>query len=148
MEFSIIEVEPEWALDDEPMGSKDKFWLEMPDDPLPWLFKYSRINQGETTGEHWSEKLAAELADLLKLDHAKVELAYFAGKWGCISRMFDSLQDRRKYPSRCTAWYERRLTVEGRCFIQALPETCISKEHRWFVGELLKYNYARLGRLL
>ncbi|MCG5531219.1 HipA domain-containing protein [Halorhodospira halochloris] len=78
---------------DEPMGSKDKFWIERPGDHLPWLFKYSRISAGETTGEHWSEKVACELAERLEVPHATVELASFENTWGSISRKFTDLND-------------------------------------------------------
>jgi len=91
--FRVIDVNAEWALDDEPMGSKDKFWLGLPDDSLPWLFKYTRVNDGVETGEHWSEKLAAEIAGLLRVPHARVELARFGECWGSLSRKFDALED-------------------------------------------------------
>ncbi|KAA8979320.1 HipA domain-containing protein [Halospina sp. K52047b] len=92
--FPIIEIDADWALDDEPMGSKDKFWLERPGtSQLPWLFKYSRENEGEATGEHWAEKIAAELARMLGVPHAEVELARFNGQWGSLCRMFSELDD-------------------------------------------------------
>lgn len=55
----------------EPLGSKRKFWALINDEAQPWLFKYARPN----TGEHWAEKLGAELAGLLKVPRARVELA-------------------------------------------------------------------------
>lgn len=91
--YPIIDVQPEWALEDEPMGSKEKFWVGLPGDRQPWLFKYSRVNAGVATGEHWAEKLAAEFADLLGIPHAEVELATFLGRSGCLSRAFDELAD-------------------------------------------------------
>ncbi|WP_156000291.1 HipA domain-containing protein [Thioalkalivibrio sp. ALMg9] len=91
--FTVIDIEADWALDDEPMGSKDKFWVDRPDDSLPWLFKFSRVNDGEETGEHWSEKLAAEIAQRLGIQHAPVELARFGDSWGSLSRMFETLAD-------------------------------------------------------
>lgn len=92
-EFEVVLVEAEWVLDEEPMGSKDKFWLERPGDAMPWLFKYSRVNDAMTTGEHWSEKLAAELAELIRVPHAQVELARFQDRWGSLSRKFTALED-------------------------------------------------------
>lgn len=91
--YSVVEVLPDWVMTDEPMGSKDKFWIEQPDDHLPWLFKHSRISAGETTGEHWSEKVACELAGHLEVPHATVELATFENKWGSISRKFTDLNE-------------------------------------------------------
>lgn len=68
----------------EQLGSKPKFWFRMPDDEQPWLFKFTRDN----TGEDWSEKIASELAHLLEIPAAQVELAVFMGKRGCASRSF------------------------------------------------------------
>ena len=53
--YPIIQVDPEWVLDDEDMGTKGKFWYRNPGDD-EWLFKHPRSN----TGEHWAEKVAAE----------------------------------------------------------------------------------------
>lgn len=68
----------------EQLGSKPKFWFRLPGDEQPWLFKYTRDN----TGEDWSEKIASELAKLLAIPAATVELATFMGKRGCASRSF------------------------------------------------------------
>lgn len=70
--FPIMKVDPEWAVEREPMGTKDKFWYQEPEkDESLWLFKFPR----ENTGEHWAEKIAAEAAGLLEIPHARVELA-------------------------------------------------------------------------
>src|SRR5690606_38524174 len=63
----------------EQLGSKPKFWFRHSDGRL-WLFKYAR----ENTGEHWAEKIAAEVAALLGVPHARVELASADGQWGAI----------------------------------------------------------------
>lgn len=68
----------------EQLGSKPKFWFRLPGDVQPWLFKFTR----EKTGEDWSEKIASELAKLLNIPAAQVELATFMGKRGCASRSF------------------------------------------------------------
>ena len=68
----------------EQLGSKPKFWFRLQGDVQPWLFKYTR----ENTGEDWSEKIASELAKLLNVPAAQVELATFMGKRGCASRSF------------------------------------------------------------
>jgi hypothetical protein len=58
----------------EPLGSKKKLWFRHPTGQEPrLLFKYNRAG----TGEDWSEKIAAELAQVLGLPHARVELAMF-----------------------------------------------------------------------
>jgi hypothetical protein len=68
----------------EQLGSKPKFWFRVSGDPQPWLFKYTR----ENTGEAWSEKIAAEIGELLGVPHARVELATFGTRQGCASRSF------------------------------------------------------------
>ncbi len=69
-------------LGDEALGTKDKFWVEYEGED--WLFKVARPN----TGEDWSEKLAAEIAYLLKISAAHVELASCLECSGTISRSF------------------------------------------------------------
>jgi hypothetical protein len=93
--FPIITVRENWVIEDEPMGSKAKFWVQLPNDSQPWLFKYSRVNAGIVTGEHWAEKLAAEFAGLLDVPHAEVELAKFGDFFGCLSREFEDLANPR-----------------------------------------------------
>jgi len=65
----------DWVLESEAMGSKDKFWYRDGDGP-DWLFKFPQPN----TGQHWSEKIAAAVADGLNILHAQVELAVFQGR--------------------------------------------------------------------
>jgi hypothetical protein len=82
--FPVIELGPDVRRErEEQLGSKRKFWFRHADDEL-WLFKYARPN----TGEHWAEKLAAEIAGALQLPHAQVELARFEGTWGAMTRDF------------------------------------------------------------
>ena len=69
--YPIVKVNGEWKVDPEPMGTKRKFWYLEPESDVSWLFKYPR----EDTGEHWAEKIAAEVADTLEIPHAHVELA-------------------------------------------------------------------------
>ena len=76
--------------DYEQLGTKKKFWVT----GEKWgekgsLFKYSRAN----TGEHWSEKCAAEICRVLDIPHAEYEIAQCAGEWGVISRNFVSNDD-------------------------------------------------------
>jgi hypothetical protein len=56
----------------------------MQDTDTPWLFKFARPN----TGEDWAEKISAELAGLLGMPHATIELATFEGKRGSASPTF------------------------------------------------------------
>ncbi len=89
--FEIVEVDPDWALDQESMGTKAKFWYRKTEDGIDseWLFKYPRPN----TGEHWAEKIAAEVAEALSIPHARVELAVFEGERGTATESF--ARDRR-----------------------------------------------------
>jgi len=59
------------SLGPEPLGSKRKFWALLTDETQLWLFKFARAG----SGEHWAEKLGSELAGLLGLPAARVELA-------------------------------------------------------------------------
>ena len=52
-----------------------------------WLFKYPRAK----TGEHWAEKVAAEVAELLDIECARVELAVFAEEQGSVTKAFTGL---------------------------------------------------------
>ena len=83
-EYPIVTVEPEWVINPEEMGGKTKFWYGKPDDNTNWLFKYPRPN----TGEHWAEKIAAEVASVIGITHAKVELAQFQGERGSVTESF------------------------------------------------------------
>ena len=82
--YRIVEVKPEWVIDREDMGTKTKFWYRGPDDGVNWLFKYPRPD----TGEHWAEKVAEEVASVLGIRHAKVELAQFEGNRGSVTESF------------------------------------------------------------
>ena len=90
--YAIIQVDPESMLQQEEMGSKEKFWcqpfLKTTDatqaTDTAWLFKYPQPN----TGQHWAEKIASEVAEVLGICHATVELAEFAGNKGSIAESF------------------------------------------------------------
>ena len=82
--YRIVEVKSEWVIDREDMGTKTKFWYRDPDGEVEWLFKYPRPN----TGEYWSEKVAAEVASVIGVRHAEVELAEFEGERGSATKSF------------------------------------------------------------
>ncbi|MDH4304781.1 MAG: HipA domain-containing protein [Nitrospira sp.] len=89
--YPIIPLRNEDVLAPEEMGSKQKGWVQVGADATPWLFKHARLSNGKVTGEHWAEKIAAELAELLEIPHAQVDLAMLDGAVGCISRRFAEL---------------------------------------------------------
>ena len=67
------------------MGSKEKFWYRPPgNNDSDWLFKYPRAE----TGEHWAEKIASDVARLLDILHARVELAVFSDTQGSATESF------------------------------------------------------------
>lgn len=80
--YATINIPLEAREDTEQLGSKPKFWVLL--NGQRWLFKEARPN----TGEDWAEKAAAEIAHTLEINAAKVELAEYAGKVGCISCNF------------------------------------------------------------
>lgn len=82
--YNVLEILPEDQEIIEPLGSKPKFWFVIENDPQKWLFKFTRDN----TGEAWSEKIACEVAEVLDIPHARVELARFGKRMGCASRSF------------------------------------------------------------
>lgn len=65
------------------MGSKAKSWFFVPsENNSEWLFKRPRRAD---SGEHWAEKIVAEVAGLLGVPHARVELAEHRGNRGSIT---------------------------------------------------------------
>lgn len=82
--YSIFEILPEWVLEKEAMGSKDKFWYRAKDGEPEWLFKFPQPN----TGQHWAEKIAAEVARCMDVLHGVVELAVFQGTRGSATESF------------------------------------------------------------
>ncbi|MDE0552586.1 MAG: HipA domain-containing protein [Candidatus Poribacteria bacterium] len=55
----------------EARGSRQKFWVSFEGDENDWLLKFPRPDNGE----HWAEKVAAEIGHLIGVNCAKVELA-------------------------------------------------------------------------
>lgn len=83
--FAIFQITEAMILQDEPMGSKDKVWCQLPAElgSGRWLFKKPR--QQEENIEHLAEKIAQEVAALIQLPCARIELAEFDGVRGSIS---------------------------------------------------------------
>ncbi len=82
--YPVVTVQPAWVLDEEGMGTKRKFWYRDPNTRAEWLFKYPR----EGTGEHWAEKIAAEVAGVLGVDHAEAQLAVYREHKGVAVKSF------------------------------------------------------------
>ena len=59
----------------EKKGSREKYWVTIEGDETRWLLKFPRPD----TGEHWAEKVAAEVGNLIGVNCAKIELARCVG---------------------------------------------------------------------
>ena len=84
--YQVFQV-PDSGIDpeDEPerLGSKRKFWFRR-EDGVRCLFKFP----GHDFGEHWAEKVAAEVAGLIGVQCAEVQLARFGDVLGTQSSAF------------------------------------------------------------
>jgi hypothetical protein len=78
--FKIIELPEDASQTNEVLGSKPKFWY----DNKKYLFKQTRQN----TGEHWAEKISAELCFLLGLPYAQYDFATWRDLKGTASKNF------------------------------------------------------------
>lgn len=90
--YPVTMIELKWAREQENMGSKPKFWYT-DDNGRRWLFKLPRPG----TGEHWAEKIAAEIAAALDIAHASVELAQFNERRGSATESFTRHRPRHLY---------------------------------------------------
>jgi hypothetical protein len=81
--YAVYKIDVKGKTQIEQMGTKPKFWFVHIDNK-DWLFKYNRPN----TGEDWSEKITSEIAELIGLPHAIVELAECEDKRGIITKDF------------------------------------------------------------
>lgn len=107
--YPIMQIQPADVIGDEQLGTKTKFWFER--DHTRWLFKEAReIPSHGTrgvapTGEDWAEKVAAEIAHVLGISAANVELAEFQGRPGCASRSFTSSHQQLMHGNEVLAGY-------------------------------------------
>jgi len=75
-----------WLVSDlETAGSDEKIWLENPEGSTRALFKPNIRHDNIAQAEDWPEKIASELATLLKLPAARIDLARRNGRRGCLS---------------------------------------------------------------
>ena len=70
----------------ESKGSRRKFWISIEGEPNTWLLKYPRPN----TGEHWAEKVTAEVGSLVGVNCARVDLADVGGELVTVCESFDA----------------------------------------------------------
>jgi len=93
MTYPVYDISDWLSYDEEAMGSKEKGWYYNPQDSLQtrYLFKHPRSG----TGEAWSEKAVAEIARLLEIPHAEIELAILDERQGTLSRSFMNNDERQ-----------------------------------------------------
>jgi len=86
--FPIFVVSAESIIEEEQLGSKDKHWCQLNIEGTEerWLLKIPRQEPGK--GEHWAEKLAAEIGGLIGVPCAEVQLARFNEIHATISKTF------------------------------------------------------------
>jgi hypothetical protein len=76
----------EYERADEPMGTKEKFWVRLPDDDRLWLFKLARESNELVRGEDWAEWIVHQLATLIGVPSAEIHPALWDEQRGIISR--------------------------------------------------------------
>lgn len=90
-DFSVVDVTTWGVAEYEPAGMEEKLWLVDPATGLLWLYKpvtrhadpHEKLDPRQ--GEDWAEKLSSELARLLGVPAARVEMACRCGIPGSIS---------------------------------------------------------------
>lgn len=79
--FDISDVVP---LQTESLGVKDKFWFEVGEGNEREMFMFKRSRS--STGEHWAEKIAAEIANRMNIPCAEYEIAKYKGDFGITTK--------------------------------------------------------------
>ena len=95
----------------ESRGSRRKFWISIEGEPNLWLLKFPRPN----TGEHWAEKIAAEVGKLVEVDCARVELADCGGELVTVCESFapENWYELYEYGYEPSDWLDEELIVVG-----------------------------------
>lgn len=81
-----MEIVTESEVADEPLGTKQKFWVENPEDDRPWLFKFARERDGDVRGEDWAEWVVHHISGLAGVPTAEIRPATCGGHRGIVSR--------------------------------------------------------------
>ena len=71
--YKVVEI-PETLDAPENRGARPKYWVRIGEGAGRWLLKIPRPG----TGEHWAEKITAEVGHIIGVDCAQVELARYA----------------------------------------------------------------------
>lgn len=84
--FEVWDV-TEWeVVADETAGQEEKLWLVQPGTEVRWLFKPPTDKNNFRQGEDWSEKVSGDLAGLINIPCAEIQLAIRSEQPGSISR--------------------------------------------------------------
>ena len=114
--YPVITISNDQIVGDEQLGSKEKFWFRQ--NGKRWLFKEIRFIEkpgvAVPTGEDWAEKVAAEIAHLLDIPAATVELADFEGRRGCASLNFTTPAQQLMHGNEIMAGYLKGYDPEMR----------------------------------
>lgn len=90
-EYIVLINFDKWEVDeDSPFGSgaSEKKWLINPSTKQKGIFKFPKgVDIGKPTGEYWAEKIASQLAEVLGIECAKVDIGTFNGRIGSMSYM-------------------------------------------------------------
>lgn len=65
-------------------GARRKIWVTLGSDSTQWLLKFPRPN----TGEHWAEKVTAEIGQLFGINTARVDLARIGAELATVCQSF------------------------------------------------------------
>lgn len=88
MPYPIIEIAPEWIIEQEQLGTKDKFWVNTEEQTILEsslsLIKFPK----EGTGMHWAEKIAYEITVIMGISSPTVELATLEGQIASLTENF------------------------------------------------------------
>ncbi|WP_314137775.1 hypothetical protein [uncultured Plantibacter sp.] len=79
-------VQSDFNAEDEPLGTKEKFWVENPDDETAWLFKFVRQVNGRVLGEDWAEWIVCQVAQVVGVPAAVIRPAVCEERRGIVSR--------------------------------------------------------------
>lgn len=113
----------------ERQGTRPKAWVRIPPEDDRWLLKIPRTG----TGEHWAEKIAAELGRLIDVDCAQVELARYSEQAAFGLQLDQQINERRPQQTAPTL-----LATICRSFLP--DEHSTDREYRFFHGwEVLQH---------
>ena len=124
--YQIVSVPTIWDVP-ESRGTRKKFWLRIGGGTDRWLLKIPRTD----TGEHWAEKVTAEIGRLIGVDCAHVELARCVEK-AVFRHNLDELQEEQQAQ-------QTDSTLLATICKSFLPDE-LDKEYDFFHGwEVLQY---------